>query len=370
MKSRSFPFVVGLFVLASFALIFGLTLFLGASNYLKPKFYAETLITQSVSGLTKGSPVKLRGVPCGEVKKITFLRNGATIEGKQFDAPVRVLMELERDMFIASDQDDFNERVKAGVKTGLRARPTQAGLTGGLDIELTVLDPAQFPAADEPPDGLTDGYAYIPSVPGLLTEFVDRLSAITDKLAKVDFDAIGANLNTLLANGDTMVKEKFIPAIDEIRATVADLRKILEDQRIEQIVGNVDNATKSIAEIVGGEQEVSLKAFIAQLPEIGARLRSAIDRIDEIMSNPKIPQLIDDLGPTVTALHRTIDRIDRLVASEQYDIRELIAGLRSLVANLDDLSASLKADPARLIFGKPVPPVDPQAPDANFGDKK
>ncbi len=361
MKSKTLPFVVGLFVLASFALIIGFTLFLGASRYIKPTVFAEMVVTESVSGLTIGSPVKFRGVQVGEVKAIDFLATEQ--EQGFFTAPVLITMELNRSTFRVDSQADFEREVTSGVARGLRSRLTIAGLTGGLVVEMSVFDPTEFP---EPPlpEGFTPKYALVPAAPALLKEFIERFTTISDRLSKVPFDEIGNRLNTLLANGDKMMTDRIGPAVEEAQASLKELRAILADKRIEGIIGNIDSVTAALADTMGGESPANLKTFIAELPKIAARVREVADHVDAVVANEKIPQVIDALakgvGPTLDSLRRTVDRVDALVASEQFDIRELVGSLRTLVSNLDSLATVLKGDPARIIFSRPPTPIEPR----------
>lgn len=362
MKSRSLPFVVGIFVIVSIALIVAMTLFFGGSEYLKPKVYAETIVTQSVSGLTVGSPVKFRGVPVGQVKAIGFVIDGGSAT-TVFLAPVRVQMELDRALFNVDNQREFDEEVASGVKDGLRAQVTVAGLTGGLVIEMAMLDPVAFP---EPalPAGYRPEHAYLPAAPGLLTEFIARATTVVEGLSKVDFEGISERLKTLLANGNTLLDERIAPAVEDAKDALHEIKTILADQRIDGIITNVDEITGSLAGAFKGESSTNLREFIAELPKIGVRVREVADHLDAIVANPKIPGILDSLekgvGPTLTSIRQAMDRVDRLVASEQFDVRELVSSLRSLVANLDQLSSELKSDPARLIFSKPPKPIEPK----------
>ena len=361
MKSRQLPFVVGVFVLVSLALVIGLTLFFGGSSYFKPKVFAETIVTQSVSGLTVGSPVKFRGVPVGQVRLIEFLGD-SPLGGKIFSAPVRIEMELNRAIFNVVSQAEFDAEVSEGVKRGLRAQLSQAGLTGGLVVEMSILEPRDF-AEPKLPEGYRPTYGYVPSAPGLLSEFIDRATKVVDGLSSVDFKGISERVDTLLTTGNKLMDERIAPAVTEAQQALAEIKSILADERIDGIIAHVDSVTSSLADAMGGESPANIKSFLAELPKIGAKLREVADHVDAVVANPKIPGIVDalsrDLGPTLGSLRQTIERIDRFVAGEQFDIRQLITGLRSLVANLDALSADLKSDPSRLIFNRPPKPIDP-----------
>lgn len=73
MKKSNLEFRVGIFVLASLAILGWLVLKAGDFN-LKPG-YLVRFVFDSVSGIENGSPVRLAGVPVGEVKHIEVIRN-------------------------------------------------------------------------------------------------------------------------------------------------------------------------------------------------------------------------------------------------------------------------------------------------------
>ena len=64
---------IGFFVLGGVTMILLVVGIAGARVFSKHAVLAETYFTESVTGLDLGSPVKYRGVPVGEVKRIGFV---------------------------------------------------------------------------------------------------------------------------------------------------------------------------------------------------------------------------------------------------------------------------------------------------------
>jgi len=64
---------IGFFVLAGIGLMLLVIGIAGARTFNKKVVLAETYFAESVTGLDIGSPVKYRGVPVGEVKRIGFV---------------------------------------------------------------------------------------------------------------------------------------------------------------------------------------------------------------------------------------------------------------------------------------------------------
>ena len=125
-----------------------------------------------MQGVDVGSPVKFRGVPIGRVSAINFTFNeyGAPSQVNRFNY-VRILMEIDREMFPGMFKENLTSLIETNVAQGLRARIEPQGVTGINYIEINyVNDPSQFPslAIDWKPHSY-----YIPSAPGQLTNMLD-----------------------------------------------------------------------------------------------------------------------------------------------------------------------------------------------------
>ena len=66
-------FLTGLFVAAALLLLIGTMFFLGLADEFAERIHFATTFSESVQGLTKGSAVKYKGVPIGQVEKISIL---------------------------------------------------------------------------------------------------------------------------------------------------------------------------------------------------------------------------------------------------------------------------------------------------------
>jgi ABC-type transporter Mla subunit MlaD len=63
---------VGLFVVLATALVVSGVLVLGGRSLFSKRVMAYTILDENVVGLTVGSPVRVRGVQVGEVKRLSF----------------------------------------------------------------------------------------------------------------------------------------------------------------------------------------------------------------------------------------------------------------------------------------------------------
>ena len=95
MRTGNLEFRVGVFVVAAFAILAYMVLRAG-ELYLRPG-YTVRLVFDTVSGIDKGSPIRLAGVPIGEVKKLRSLRNTDGKMHVEIDAFVEQGVSIEQD---------------------------------------------------------------------------------------------------------------------------------------------------------------------------------------------------------------------------------------------------------------------------------
>ena len=68
-------FKIGIFVIVAVILILAAVAIWGSGLFAEEKVYFETYFDESISGLSVGAPVEIRGVQIGRVERITFARN-------------------------------------------------------------------------------------------------------------------------------------------------------------------------------------------------------------------------------------------------------------------------------------------------------
>ena len=368
---------VGIFVIASTSLIFGGVIALGSGSLFKDSEIVETSTTESVNGLQIGSPVKYRGVPIGEVTAISFAdrwypEHGGNGEYFDFASPVVIRMKVRLDVFGPDSTHLFGANVEEGVKQGLRARLTTAGLTGGLFVDLDLNDTQAFPATKPP---YTPAYAYIPSAPSRFDQLIDRVNTIANNLSQVDFSSLGSSLQQTVGNIDDVVKRRVDPMmvsaekfIEELRASNQRLQTILSDKAIEATMSNVEQVTDQLRVAFDGSGS-GLKEALVEIPAMMKSAREAAGRLDTLLASDKVQRILTNLDAATETLAPTVEeyrdigsQVSELLQSESYEIRQLIEALRKTAENLEELTTRAKSDPGQLIFGKPPRPLPPGAP--------
>ena len=337
-------FKLGLFVLLGVALVVTGVIVLGAGALFRRTIPAETLVYESVNGLDVGSAVKYRGVPIGKVTNIVFAsvkypeaasdrtpttrevgRNSANRAGRDIRG-ILIEMALSEKAF----PGESGERIKATahqmISRGLRARVTPAGISGQSYVEFDILDPADNPP---PPIAFKPDELYIPSAPSTLGQVLDAASEVASDLQKADLRKVIGHIDDLATQATA--------AVAEVKRTVA---------------ANRDNLTRTMAE----------------LPETAARLRATAARADAILNDPRVDKAIagfsnaaDAAPPAVADVRRLAHEAQQLIAGEADDIRSIINDLRRVASDASALTDDARANPSRLLFGKPPPP-DPRPP--------
>jgi len=173
--SKANPTLIGAFLVGTVVLVIIVIVIFG-SGRLAETIEWKTYFRGSVSGLSIGAPVQIRGVPLGTVTEITGLLDASG------DVYVGVLLELRRnslesasEMQIPLSQEDIEKLI---VERGLRAQlATQSFVTGQLYVRLDY-----FPDSPLEHTGFDKNYPEMPSIP---TNMEQLESQIRDGLASL-----------------------------------------------------------------------------------------------------------------------------------------------------------------------------------------
>lgn len=199
----------------------------------------------SVRGLSIGAPVEFKGIKVGSV---IDLRLEYDEKKSAFRIPVVVELEPERILERGERMKKApREAFQALVKRGLRAR-LQTGnlLTGQLyvDLDMQPKTPIRLAAAGriEPE---------LPTVRGKFDQMTASATGILDKLDKVDFAAIGAELQGTLKGANAIANGPDLEAsLKDLAVSLAGVRSIMKkvDARAEPITENLDQALAAARE--------------------------------------------------------------------------------------------------------------------------
>jgi paraquat-inducible protein B len=194
---------------------------------------------QSVRGVSRGAPVELKGVPVGEIADASLeidetmgrIRSAVTIRFY----PQRLWSRVRGDTSLKeTTPEERKRRIDTMVAKGLRAQLRSGNLlTGQYFIALEF-----FPNAKKATVDWTKDPPVLPSEPGALEELQASVMRLADKLEKIPYAEISADVRKTLASLDAtlksaeqLVKRADAELITEAKSTLQATRAALENAR-------------------------------------------------------------------------------------------------------------------------------------------
>jgi phospholipid/cholesterol/gamma-HCH transport system substrate-binding protein len=306
MENRASYFLVGLFVLFLLTGGFIATLWLARTQDRDTSTTYYVYVRGNVTGLQAGSPVRLRGVPVGQVTDISIDRDN--IELIQLTLAIRW---------------------GTPVKTDTVATLGLQGITGQSFVQLA--GGTQSAADLEPRPGRR--FAVIPYRPGALERLLDespellmQVNNVAARISQVLSDENVARIATILANIEqfseglgnaggrvnSLVTQaegamtNFRETATDASALARDLRVLL--QRLGARDGLVGNAERGLVDLRAALQ--SLERFSAQLDVIAAENRRPL-RDFTTYSLQEMAQLMVEARALVQVLSRIAYQVER-----------------------------------------------------------
>ncbi len=290
MSTKPNYFKIGLFIIISVTLIVVAVIIWGAGLFTKGKIYFETYFDSTVTGLSPGASVELRGVKIGQVESIDFasaIYDISTVptEVSRHERYIRVLCSMDtKESEGRVRKGDFTDeqrraRMRNLIHQGLRLRLASNLLTSQAYLEGAFVDPNRFPVLNitwEP------RCIYIPSAPEQFSTIRDALDAVMAKLEEVDVTGLTEEIQGFFC---------------EIRQTNQETKKLL--------------------------------------------------------MNPDPNAETANLAVVLTRLDKTLESINREIRTQSPEVDRFISNLRAISDDVKELTATLKKHPSGLIFSVP-----------------
>ena len=291
---------VGAFVLLIAALATGFVFWYAERGDRRATARYEIYFEGSVSGLTKGSPVRYLGVDVGKVARITL--------DPSHPKRVRVVADIDS---------------TAPIDSRTRASLSLQGVTGLLFIDLE-----QNPRAG-PPRPLAQGlhHPVIQSVPSDFDVLLGSLPALTthavelvDRLNQVFSDHNVAALRVTIDNAKL--------ASERLPATIRD---------VQRLVRQVRTSTEAVDAAAVQLRTISQRSA----PQIDATMKHVAEVADNLADTTRrLDQLVAANGPALTRFTRKgLPQFDALVRES-----------RDAARQMRDLSQSLREDPSQILY--------------------
>lgn len=331
MKMRPEALRVGLFALLGMAVLAAALIAVFGTGLFSTSERAVLNFRGSVYGLQLGSPVVLRGVRVGTVRRIDLAASGG-----KFAVPVVVELDSARLQSIVADRPDA---LAALVQQGLVAQlATQSLLTGQLYVDLDLRGPGTAPVRD------ASGLLQIPT--GLT-----RLESLQEQLGKIDLNRLAQELS------DTMAAARGLAGGPEIKRTLAELAQA--SAALARLAGTLDRRLPALGDAAQGTLREARDASrriggaADQMGSAAARVASAAGQAEALMAKgspmmSSVQQAADELARTAAALRQATSDDAASVQSVQRAMADVSRAARA-VRELADL---IEEQPQSLIRGR------------------
>lgn len=311
MATEARKFQIGLFVVVGTTLLAAGVIALGATHFFSDTRPYVTYFNESVQGLEKDSLVKFQGIPVGRVSRLQIAPQDGNL--------AEVLMKIDADVKITPD---------------MRVKMAYAGITGMKYLEIDRVAPGSPDSA--PPLSFQPDVPVIPSSPSELKAILSSVEQVVANLKQLDLKGIGDRLKSTLDDvRSILAKENWTETIDNIRRMSASLRAASRDVQVMLQKPGVQNLLADASETVA-----TLKATSAQLQQD----LNGLDLSNRVaVTTGKIDRFFDQA--TVSA-----EDIHFILAQQEGNIFQIMENLRMASESLNNLAASLKANPAQTLF--------------------
>ena len=360
MGTKPSYFKIGIFVILAGSLIVAAVVVFGSGLFVQQKLYFETYFDESVTGLTVGSQVELRGVRIGQVDKIAFIRDEYNLavqdpEMSRYEQYVMVLCSVNRENLPDISDAQKLARLKEMVDRGLRVRLTSNILTGQAYLQADYVDPERFKVLDVPwkPRNL-----YVSSAPGELTTLKESVDKVLYRLQELDIDKLVAAVDAVLISIDSAISDANVAEISKgVEVLLAEARTQVSNLDTRKISLAAQDTLTSLDQAVA---DVNTPAISREITNLLAEVRRTNEHLQKIIASPESLSQQGNLPEMIARLNKTLGRIDKLVSTERPQIEIILANFKEISDNIKELTESLKRHPSDLFFSQPPSPSQPE----------
>ena len=334
-------FKIGLFLITALCLLVAAVIFFGSGMFAKEKTYFETYFNGSVSGLSIGAPVEVRGVRMGQVEKIMFASDYYNIpmdSDEYFTTGnmVLVLASFDEGFCPANmSANDMHRNVERLSILGFRLRLESNILTGQAFLQGEYLDPNLYPVINVPWE---PEHCYISSAPSELTTMKQYVDSILRQLEQINTKRIGDLIDELLVSVRVAIDDANVPAISN---------------DIQSLVASADTFVKNTDQTV---TDMNIPSLSNNVQDLLLEVRQTNQQIQELVKTPEsIESEMANIAVMLNNLNTTLSRIDKLVVTQSPKVEQALSDLRDVSADIKEVIGDLKKNPSQLIFS-PSPP--------------
>ena len=322
MAKRISPTAIGVFVIASFAILMAAVIVVGSGRLFRKPVQFICMFQGDLNGLKVGAPVKVRGVQIGSVASIRLKPTPMEGQLRQGIHELRlpVILDIDRSQITALGgtgaalgENGFNDLIKHGLRAQLQ---TESLLTGLLYIDLDLHPGTPLNLAIEPGSG---SYREIPTVPTALEAVQEQANKALARLEKVDVQGLVVSITTAANSINEIVSSPALKAtLASLQDSTANLNKTLITVR-----ATVDRLNTKIDPLMAALHNNS--------NEVNATLQQTRATMRDLQST------LDPDSPLAVHLNETLDQ------------------LTDTTRSIGVLADYLQQNPSALIRGRYVP---------------
>jgi len=317
MSREANPTTIGAFVLGAIALVAVGVLFLGSGTFFKETNHFTLFFDGSVNGLSVGAPVKFRGVTIGRVQGVYAVMDVPTEE-------IQIQVQIETDVSafrtvsgISNAQEDVP--VSNLVRDrGMRAKlKSQSFLTGQLYVDFDFYPGTPITLVD-----FHTPYPELPTLPSDMERFQRAADQLANRVKDIPLERIADSLISTLEGIDKVVNsEDLASAIEELRGTLAETKRLAED--LNRRSGPLLDSTQETLDQVA----VTLENFDARFGPLAADAQATLRRADRSLSTFEPDSALSvELNRTLAELRKAAQSIRRLADTLDQNPNSLVFG--------------------------------------------
>ena len=310
MRRSSRDIKVGLFAAAAMAILVVFLAVLGGIKMWKTSNVYHIRFEESIAGLEKGSPVRIKGVKVGTVDGLRIPHDDIT----------------KVEVTIAVDAD-------TPIKTNTEATIGSVGITGLRYIELL---PGEAEARDLPPGStITGTESFLSSISGTAESAILKAEVLIDNLLTLTSEENRERVVGMVQQISTLVRANS----DDVSGMISEARGLTEGLRksTEEISTLLEENREGLTTVIENMNEVaeSSRPFFAYIGN-----EETIRKLDDIVSNSNELAL----------------RLNTLIGDNHYALDQALVDLRESSRNLNEFTNSIRMRPSLLLRGAAVGP--------------
>jgi phospholipid/cholesterol/gamma-HCH transport system substrate-binding protein len=315
METRASHLLVGGFVLVVTAALALFALWLAGADRERDVVGYDIAFTGSVSGLQTGSQVRYRGVPVGRVTDIRI--DPEDLEQILVTTEIRADTPIKADTVAALEMQGVTGVVNVQLTGGTREAP---------DLERRPGEPR--PRIASRPSPLEQVFEFTPELLNNAVSVLDRALVL---LSDENIEALGATAHSLEAITGAVAGQS--DAIDGLLVDSAgaagDIRRVASE--LEGLLGELRRTVVRIEEGFDGLND-GLDGSIPDIRLAASSMASAAQRLDALLA-------------------ATGEPVGDFAGAGLYELSQMVAEARLLIASLTRISREFERDPAGFLLG-------------------